>query len=55
MMDRILAWLDFVRCYIDDVVMYSDTVEEHYILLQIVFKRLKAHGLCLHPGKCKFF
>ncbi len=54
-MDRILARLDFVRCYIDDIVVYNDTVEEHQIHLQIVFERLKAHGLRLHPGKCKFF
>ncbi len=54
-MDRILAGLDFVRCYIDDIVVYSDTVEEHQIHLQIVFERLKAHGLRLHLGKCKFF
>jgi hypothetical protein len=31
--DRILARLDFVRCYIDDIVVYSDTVEEHHIHL----------------------
>jgi hypothetical protein len=54
-MDRILARLDFVRCYIDDIVVYSDTVEEHQIHLQIMFERLKAHNLHLHPGKCKFF
>jgi hypothetical protein len=30
-------------------------VEEHQIHLQIVFEWLKAHGLCLHPRKCKFF
>jgi hypothetical protein len=54
-MDRILAGLDFVRCYIDDIVVYKDTVEKHQIHLQIVFERLKVHGLCLHPRKCKFF
>ncbi len=55
MMDRILAGLDFVQCYIDDIVVYNDIVEEHQIHLQIVFERLKAHGLRLHPRKCKFF
>jgi hypothetical protein len=54
-MDRILARLDFVRCYIDDIMVYSITVEEHQIQLQIVFERLKVHGLRLHPGKCEFF
>jgi putative transposase len=48
-MDRILARLDFVRCYIDDIVVYNDTMEK------IVFEQLKAHGLRLHLGKCKFF
>jgi hypothetical protein len=54
-MDRILTGLDFVRCYIDDIVVYSDIVEEHQIHLQIMFERLKVHGLCLHLGTCKFF
>jgi hypothetical protein len=54
-MDRILARLDFVWCYIDDIVVYSDTMEEHQIHLQIVFEQLKARGLRLHPRKCKFF
>jgi hypothetical protein len=30
-------------------------MEEHQIHLQIVFERLKTHGLRLHPRKCKFF
>jgi hypothetical protein len=54
-MDRILTRLNFVQCYIDDIVVYSDTMEEHQIHLQIVFERLKTHGLRLHPRKCKFF
>jgi hypothetical protein len=28
-MDRILTRLDFVQYYIDDIVVYNDTVEEH--------------------------
>ncbi len=35
--------------------VYSDTVEEHQIHLQIMFERLKVHGLRLHLKKCKFF
>jgi hypothetical protein len=54
-MDRILARLDFVQCYIDDIMVYSDIVEEHRIHLQIMFEQLRAHGLRLHLGKCKFF
>jgi hypothetical protein len=46
-MDRISVGLDFVRCYIDDIVVYSDIVEEHQIHLQIVFERLKAH-VCVY-------
>ncbi|CAM6087471.1 unnamed protein product [Calypogeia fissa] len=54
-MDRILAGLEFVRCYIDDILVFSSTVEEHQTHLQAVFERLRTHGLRLHPGKCKFF
>lgn len=37
-MDRILAGLDFVRCYIDDILVFSDTVKQHHIHLQVVFE-----------------
>ena len=39
-MDRILARLPFIKCYIDDT---------------MVFKHLVEHGLKLHPSKCTFF
>jgi hypothetical protein len=32
-MDRILVGLDFVRCYIDDIVVCNDIMEEHHIHL----------------------
>ena len=54
-MDRILAGLDFARCYIDDIIVFSANVDEQQRHLQFVFERLRAHGLKLHPGKCRFF
>jgi hypothetical protein len=47
-MDQVLKGLPFARCYIDDVIIFSDTPEQ-------VFERLQAWGLRLHHGKCKFF
>jgi hypothetical protein len=32
-MDRILVGLDFVRCYIDDIMVCNDIMEEHHIHL----------------------
>ncbi|CAM6082514.1 unnamed protein product [Calypogeia fissa] len=54
-MDRILARLDFARCYIDDIIVFNSSVEEYERHLREVFERLKVHGLKLHPAKCKFF
>ena len=54
-MDQTLAGLNFCRCYIGDVIIYSGSVEEHEDHLRQVFERLKAKGLKLHPAKCRFF
>ena len=54
-MDRILRGLPFARAYIDDILVYSDSVAEHELHLQMIFDRLRAHGLRLHPEKCRFF
>ncbi len=54
-MDQVLKGLPFARCYIDDVIIFSDTPEEHVKHLQQVFERLQHWGLRLHHGKCKFF
>src|SRR5882757_8148500 len=44
----------FVSVYIDDVVVYSKTVEEHLLHLKEVFNRLDDNNLRLHPDKSKF-
>jgi hypothetical protein len=54
-MDQVLKGLPFSRCYIDDVIIFSNTPEEHVKHLQQVFGRLQVWGLRLHHGKCRFF
>jgi len=41
--------------YIDDLIIYSKTYEEHLVNIDKVFARLKACGLKLAPEKCEFF
>ncbi len=28
-MDHVLVGLDFAKCYIDDIIVFSSTIEEH--------------------------
>jgi hypothetical protein len=54
-MDRIFSGLEFVKCYIDDIVVFSTSQKKHRAHLIEVFARLRLHGLKLHPGKCRFY
>lgn len=54
-MDRIFSGLDFVKCYIDDIIVYNMNQIQHRAHLKEVFARLRLHGLKLHPNKCKFY
>ena len=38
--------------YLDDLIIFSKTFEEHLERLQLVFDRLQEHGLKLKPSKC---
>ncbi len=40
--------------YLDDILVATETFEEHLRVLQEVFDRLRAAGLKLGPDKCKF-
>ena len=41
--------------YLDDIVVFSKTPEEHIERLRGKFEKLAAAGLRLKPSKCKFF
>ena len=53
-MNEVLRGLDFVFCYIDDLLIYSRDMEEHLWHLTLVFERLKYYGLILNRKKCVF-
>ena len=53
LVQKVLGGLDFCNVYIDDTIVFSDSVEEHIKHLEQVFSRLKRVGLKLHPNKCK--
>jgi hypothetical protein len=53
-MDRIFSGLEFVKCYVDDIVVFSTSQKKHRTYLIEVFARLRLHGLKLHLGKCRF-
>lgn len=48
-MDQILHGLSFTAAYLDDIVIYSDTWEQHLQHLQKVLQRLQQAGLTINP------
>lgn len=54
-MDRNLRPCSFASCFVDDVVIYSKSVQEHLEHVREVLERIEAAGLRYHPGKCHFF
>ena len=54
MIDRILLNVANIRCYVDDVVIFPKSTEEHARHLENVFAILKNNGLKLRIKKCSF-
>ena len=43
-----------ILVYLDDILIFTTTVREHWILVNKVMERLRENGLCLKPKKCTF-
>lgn len=56
LMDSILAGLQFEVCliYLDDLIVFSKTFEEHLQRLRLVLQKLKENNLRLKSSKCSF-
>ncbi len=53
-MDQVLEGADFLKCYIDDVLMHSKGFLQHLAHLEKLFKRLHEVNMKIHPKKCEF-
>jgi hypothetical protein len=56
MMESVMGSLNLESCllYLDDIVIFSATFEEHLFKLDCVLQRLGERGLKLKPSKCSF-
>ena len=57
LMQNCLGELNLTYCliYLDDVIVFSHTEEEHLERMRVIFDRLREHGLKLKPSKCEVF
>ena len=57
LMELVLSGLQWPACliYLDDVIVYGKTFEEHLQRLSLVLQRFRQASLKLKPSKCHFF
>ena len=57
LMQNMLGELNLTYCiiYLDDIIVFGCTEEEHLECLQIVMERFREFNLKLKPSKCSFF
>jgi len=53
-MDQVIKGANFLKCYIDDVLVHSKGLLLHLAHLEELFKRLHEINMKIHPKKCEF-
>ena len=54
-MDQPLQGVKFTVCRLDDILISGGSPEEHFAILEEVFRRLQEHSIKLNPARCIFF
>ncbi len=52
-MDQVLEGANFLKCYIDDILVHSKGLLQHLVHLEELFKRLHDINMKIHPKKCE--
>ena len=55
MIDNIFGKYSFVLVYIDDILTFLYTLQEHIKHLELIFEKLISHGLIVSKQKLKLF
>ena len=55
LMTGILKDFDFTIAYLDDIIIFSKTAEEHLLHIKKVFEKLRSAKLLMKLSKCHFF
>ncbi len=53
-MDQVFEGVNFLKCYIDDVIVHSKGLLQYLAHLEESFKRLHKVNMKIHPKKCEF-
>jgi hypothetical protein len=53
-MDQVLEGADFLKCYIDNVLVHNKGLLQHLAHLAELFKRFHEVNMKIHPKKCEF-
>jgi hypothetical protein len=51
-MDGVLRGFDFCFAYLDDILVFSRSIEEHEQHLRALFTQLQSNGIIINPAKC---
>ncbi|UYV67701.1 K02A2.6-like [Cordylochernes scorpioides] len=53
-MTQLLGNIEGVVCFMDDIVVYGSSLEEHNERVRQVLKKIQEEGMTLNPEKCQF-